>query len=425
MPTKKSGRIASMQEEISTNIYIKRAARKLKLPNDVVNKLMAPNRTLGVTVPLKRKGKTELFFGYRVQHNNNIGPYKGGLRFHPAVDMEEVKVLASLMTWKCALLDLPFGGAKGGLAVDPTSLTEAELEALTRTFVAAIADVIGPDKDILAPDVGTSSREMSWIRSEFEKITGQKAPAVVTGKTLEEGGSNGRDKATGEGGVAVLLNIVKKLKLKPEKMKIAVQGFGNVGSFLSLGLEREGFNVVAIADASGAIAHGSGLSAMQAYEDMYRSGKKLMAMCPCKKGNCSLRECKKLSNKELLESNVDILIPAALGGQITKENAPKIKAKIVLEMANNPITPEGDAILEKRGVIVVPDILANAGGVTVSYFEWLQNKQREKWSEKKVIDMLYGKMHKATNEVWNTHIKLKCSLREAAYIIALKKVAGK
>lgn len=417
--------MANMQEEISTNVYIKKVARKLRLPNDLLDKLMASDRTVEVTVPLKRKGKTELFLGYRVQHNNHLGPYKGGLRFHPEVDLEEAKVLASLMTWKCALLDLPFGGAKGGLAIDPPSLSVQELEALTRAFIRAIADIIGPDKDIPAPDVGTSAREMGWIRDEFEKVLGKTSPAVVTGKALDNGGSEGRNKATGEGGVAVLVNIVNHLKLKPENLTVAVQGFGNVGSFLSLGIEREGFKVMAISDASGAVTHSSGLSAKQTYKNMYESGEELMAICPCKKGHCSLRECKKLSNKELLESNVDILIPAALGGQITKENAPRVKAKIVLEMANNPITPEGDAILEKRGVIVVPDILANAGGVTVSYFEWLQNKKNEKWSEKKVLDMLYEKMDKATDEVWALHLKRKCSLREAAYMISLKRVADK
>ena len=412
-----------MKGKISTNVYIEKATHRLKLSNDLVDALMATDRTVTVTIPLRQKEKTTLFLGYRVQHNNYLGPYKGGLRFHPEVNLEEAEVLASLMTWKCALLGLPFGGAKGGLAVDPLSLSAPELEALTRAFVRAIADIIGPDKDVPAPDVGTGAREMGWIKDEFERISGEPSPAVVTGKALEDGGSRGRNKATGEGGVAVLANIVNRLGLERENLTVAVQGFGNVGSFLSLGLEREGFKIVAISDVSGAVVHSGGLSARQTYKNMYEAKKELVAMCPCKKGDCSPRECKKLSNKELLEGDVDILIPAALGGQITKENAPKIKAKIVLEMANNPITPEGDAILEKRGVVVVPDILANAGGVTVSYFEWLQNKKEEVWGEKKVLDMLCEKMNKATDKVWQVHKDMKCSLREAAYVVAVKAIA--
>lgn len=410
------------QETISTDIYLKAAAKKLKVDSEKLAMFAVPERVIEVAVPITKGGKKQIYFGYRIQHSNILGPYKGGLRFHPEVDLTEVRILSSLMTWKNSLVGLPFGGAKGGIAIDPSTLNEKELEELTRAFTRQIADVIGPQKDIPAPDVNTTAQIMGWIRNEYEKIVGHKAPGVVTGKAIEDGGSQGRSAATGEGGVAVLKNIVEHMNLDPSKLTVAIQGFGNVGSFLAVGLEREGFQIQAISDAEGAITHKKGLNAWETFEEIHKNRHKLADTCRCKPGKCCLDDCRKLSNADLLESDVDILIPAAVDRQITENNAHKIKAKIVLEMANNPITPEADTILKERGIVIIPDILANAGGVTVSYFEWLQNNNNERWSEEKVLNELREYMAKATEKVIRAAKKYNCDYRTASYIIALERI---
>lgn len=408
---------------ISVDVYLKSAANKLKLSPDKLKLVQEPQRIVEVNITGVKSNNYKLIKGYRVQHSNALGPYKGGLRYHPAVDMEEAITLASLMTWKNSLVGVPFGGAKGGLAINPNDFTKKELEVVTREFIRKIADVIGPEKDVPAPDVNTNPEIMNWVRDEYEKYIGKKAPGVVTGKAVADGGSRGRTEATGEGGVIVLNEIVKHLKLDPKKLTVAIQGFGNVGSYLGLALERYGYNIVAISDAEGAVSYDDGLSAQETFDAIYNKNIKLKQTCKCKIGGCPVTACKKHSNKQLLESEVDILIPAAVDNQIAKENAPRIKAKIILEMANNPTTPEADAILRRRKKIVIPDILANAGGVTVSYFEWFQNQNKQKWTLDKVNKELNKYMVSATRKTLEASKKYHCDLRTSAYIVALKRIA--
>lgn len=386
---------------------------------------LLPEREIQVSIPFTRGNRTNTLLGYRIQHSSKLGPYKGGIRYHPEVDLNEAKTLASLMTFKNALVDIPFGGGKGGIAINPADYSHKELETITRAFIGRIYDFIGPDKDIPAPDVNTNSLVMGWIRSEYEKITGKAAPGVVTGKALDNGGIEGREQATGEGGAMVLNYFVNQLGLKPKGLTVAIQGFGNVGSYLSLALERNGYNIVAIADAQGAIRYQKGLSASETFNEIYYKSNTLQKTCRCRNFKCSLNDCEKLSNKELLEADVDILIPAAVGNQINAQNARNIKAKIILEMANNPTAPEADGILNQRNKIIIPDILANAGGVTASYFEWLQNKGEKRWKKDKVDKELSIYMKKAAARVWSAHKTYKCSLRAAAYIVAIKRLLNK
>lgn len=411
-------------EKTPTEKYITKAASLLK-KSDQAQKYLEPERIVEVNIADPRKGNNGLIKGYRVQHSNALGPYKGGLRYHPAVDMEEAITLASLMTWKNSLVGVPFGGAKGGLAINPSDYSKTELELVTREFTRKIADVIGPNKDVPAPDVNTNPEIMSWIRSEYEKIIGKKAPGVITGKAIDDGGSQGRTEATGEGGAIVLNEIVKHLKLDPKKLTVAIQGFGNVGSYLALALDRYGYNIVAVSDAEGAVSYDDGLSAQETFDAIYDKKLKLKQTCKCKKGGCSLSDCRMTSNEKLLESDVDILIPAAVDNQITKKNAKNIKTKIILEMANNPTTPEADAILKKRGKIIIPDILANAGGVTVSYFEWFQNQNKQKWTLDKVNKELEKYMVEATRKTLEASKKYHCDLRTAAYITSLKRILNR
>ena len=402
--------------------YLRTAASRLKLGDDELAVLLAPERIVEVTVPLERQGKIELFHGYRVQHSSRRGPYKGGLRYHPDVDLSEARLLASLMTWKNAVLDLPLGGGKGGIGVDPATLSSAELEQLTRAFTRRIAPVIGPEQDIPAPDVNTNPQIMDWIRDEYEGVVGHSALGVVTGKPLEAGGSAGREQATGEGGVTVLLQTLKKLGRAPTGMRVAVQGFGNVGAHLALALEREGFTVVAVSDSVGGIYHPEGLHVKETYHAIRWGGETLQKTCYCAPGGCSLEDCQVLTNQDLLELNVDILAPAAIDNQLTKANAARIKAPIILEMANNPTTPEANEILEQDGHLLIPDILANAGGVTVSYFEWLQNNNNEHWSEADVLAKLRERMATATETIWERKEHEGVSFRQAAFLIALERV---
>ncbi|QQG43195.1 MAG: Glu/Leu/Phe/Val dehydrogenase [Candidatus Daviesbacteria bacterium] len=406
---------------------LQKAARYIKLDPLMLAKLTNPDRVIEVSLPMKLdNGEVKLFQGYRVQHNNIRGPYKGGLRYHQDVDMDEVKALAFWMTMKNAVVDVPFGGGKGGITVDPKTLEELELEKLTRQFTGKIADIIGPQKDVPAPDVNTNPKIMAWIVDEYSKITGKKQLAVVTGKPIEKGGSEGRTEATGLGGVYTLLTAFQKLNMKPKGMTVAIQGFGNVGLYVAKFLQKTGFKVVALSDSKGGIYIPQGIESVEEVEKC-KLEKGTLAGCYCIGSVCDLKNIDKLggkniSSEEVLQLPVDIIVPAALENVITKDNAAKIKAKIVLEMANGPTTQEADEILRKKDVLMIPDILANSGGVTVSYFEWYQNLNNEHWGKEEVFKKLKVKIEKATGEVFDTSNKYGVSLREAAYIVALNRI---
>jgi glutamate dehydrogenase (NADP+) len=406
--------------------HLEKAAAKAGIHPEHLDHLSSPHQQVEVTLHFKRdNGKTEIARGYRVQHNNWLGPYKGGLRYHPKVDINEVKALALWMTIKNAVVGVPFGGGKGGIEIDPRTLSKKELENLTREFVRHIAPNIGPTVDVPAPDVNTTAEIMDWFADEYSKIVGKKTPSVVTGKPLGKGGSEGREEATGLGGFYVLEELIKSLKLK-KPLTVAIQGFGNVGSFFADLCFRNGYKVVALSDSKGAIydPKGEGFNT-----EMVKKCKKdtgALRSCYCQGDVCEIaKKGYLISNEELLELPVDILVPAALEGVITGANAKKIKAKIVFEMANGPTTSEADEILNKRGIIVVPDVLANSGGVTVSYFEWYQNMKNQNWTLQKVRTNLKEKMVAAFDSVWEIHKKKKVDLRTAAYILALQRLTAK
>ncbi len=399
-------------------VQLKKAAKVIDLPDELLEILSTPQRQIEISFPLKLDTKkVRLVKGYRVQFNNWRGPYKGGLRFHPEVNESEVKALAFWMMIKNAVIDVPFGGGKGGLEIDPKKLSRKELEEMTRQFARALAPNVGPNMDVPAPDVNTNSMIMDWISDEL------KSKAVVTGKSIKNGGSEGREEATGLGGFFVLEELIKKLGLK-KPLTVAIQGFGNVGSHLARLLYENGYIIMALSDSKGGIRSRS--------DDGFNIN--LVQTCKLKKGYVSQCYCigsvcdtpdehkAEISNETILQLPVDILIPAALENVITAENADKIKAKIVFEMANGPTTSEADEILEKNGVMVVPDVLANSGGVTVSYFEWYQNMKTEKWKLERVNSELKTKMIKAFEEVWKIHQEKKVSPRTAAYILALQRL---
>ncbi len=412
---------------IRVRAQIKKAATKIVLNPLFESTILNPDLVAEVSVPLRMdNGRTKIFKGFRVQHNRIRGPYKGGLRYHSHVDMAEMKALAMLMTIKNAVVDVPFGGAKGGINVNPKKLSERELESLTREFARKLAPLIGPRIDVPAPDVNTNSTIMKWIADEYAMVTGKVQPAVVTGKPVEIGGSEGRIEATGLGGSFVLQELVKKLGKKPAEMTVAIQGFGNVGFFIAKFLDKTGFKIVAISEENGGIYLPDGFGDI---EVLYKCKEKkgFVAGCYCKGSVCDLENKEKMGAcdigaAEVLELPVDIIVPAALGNAITADNAGKVKAKIVLEMANGPTTSKANEILDKKGIAVIPDILANAGGVVVSYFEWYQNIQNEKWSKKKVLDKLEQKMKSAVDKVYETSEKYKVDLRQAAYILALSRL---
>lgn len=432
----------------SALIQLEKAAKIIELPVGFIERLKNPDRTIQLSFPLKREnGKVEIIKGYRVQYNNFLGPYKGGIRYHPKVNMDEVKALALWMTVKNALIGVPFGGGKGGVEYDPKDLSEKELEQLTRQFTKSLAPNIGPHTDVPAPDVNTNSKIMDWMEDEYSKnfklfahanfqkknqisnfkFKKNQLKAVVTGKSIGNGGSLGREQATGLGGFFVLEKLVDKLKLK-KPITVAIQGFGNVGSNLALIIYKNGYRVVALSDIKGGIFENREVGFNVELVKECREEKGLLAGCYCVGSVCDI--AKKydegiISNEQILELDVDILIPAALENVITKKNAKNIKAKIVFEMANGPTSAEADNILNKKGITVVPDVLANSGGVTVSYFEWLQNLKQESWSLEKVNSKLKEKMEKAFEEVWKIHQEKKVSLRIAAYILALQGLGKK
>ncbi len=392
------------------------AAKKIGLKYNEYVTLRYPERELTVSIPVVMDdGRTEVFTGYRIQHSSSRGPCKGGIRFHPDVNLDEVKALAAWMTWKCALVNIPYGGAKGAVKCDPSKMSIDEIRRLTRRYTAMILPILGPEKDIPAPDVGTNAQIMAWIMDTYSMFKGYAVPEVVTGKPLEIGGSLGRTEATGRGVMFTVLNLIEKLRLAKENLTVAVQGFGNVGSTAAKLLKDQGFKVVAISDVSCALYKKEGIDIDKAIA--YAKSNKNLLQGYWEDG------LSVITNKELLTLDVDILIPAALENQITEDIATETGAKIIVEAANGPTTNAADKILEERNIILVPDILANAGGVVVSYFEWVQNEQSFMWDEDYINSNLEKVMKKSFEEVWQVHKEKNVTLRMAAYMVALERVA--
>jgi glutamate dehydrogenase/leucine dehydrogenase len=408
---------------------LKEVGGKMNLRKDVIEILSYPQRVIDAYIPVEMdNGSMRIFHGYRAQHQNARGPYKGGIRFHPDVDEQEVQALAAWMTMKTAVVDIPFGGAKGGVALNPMELSDKELQRLTRAFVQTLGEAIGPNIDVPAPDVNTNGQIMAWAADEYSRLH-QGAPhveATFTGKPVSVGGSLGREEATGYGGILVLLNYLRRKNIAKDGLKVAVQGFGNVGSHFARFADKNGMHVVAVSDSRGGVFNADGHDIEALYGGQKKAGHLEQNVCYPRIGVAEAgqkaSECLPLTNAELLELPVDILVPAALENQITAENAEKIQAKIIIEMANGPITPEADAILAKRGIVVIPDILANAGGVTVSYYEWVQNLQNLYWTKEEVNSRLEQKMAKSAGDVFDIAEKENVTNREAAYRIALARV---
>jgi len=401
------------------------AAKTLGLGNEV-NILKKPKRILKAEIPIKMdNGQVKKFKAFRVQYNNSRGPFKGGIRFHPQVNLNEVKALSFWMTVKAAAVNIPMGGGKGGVTVDPKKLSPRELEKLSRGYMKAFHKHLGPKIDVPAPDVNTNSQVMDWMADEYAKLTGEKQPAVITGKSIKAGGSLGRDTATADGGFFILLDLVKKLKIKPKKTRVVIQGYGNAGANIVHSLYQAGFKIIGVSDSQTAIVDPTGKGFDPHIIDKIKKDKGLVDVCNCHKIHCSCVDHKHLPTQKILEYPCDILVLAALENQITKANVKKVKAKIILELANGPITPDADCELFGQDKIVIPDVLANAGGVTVSYFEWLQNLKNQKWSKSKVKKKLKPIMIKAFNEVAKNARKYKIDLRTAAFMVALKRILKK
>ncbi|MBK5222795.1 MAG: glutamate dehydrogenase [Acidimicrobiia bacterium] len=396
----------------SVNLFFTRAADICGLSESTRRVLSVSHREVRAEVPLRRDdGSLEVYIGYRVQHDNSRGPFKGGVRYHPGAELDEVRALASLMTWKTALVDVPFGGSKGGVQVDPSGLSRPELERLTRAYTRAMRGIIGPGIDIPALDMGTDAQVMAWMLDEYEELEGH-SPAVVTGKPVALGGSPGRTSATGRGTIVVLDELMRVRGKDPAGTTLAIQGFGNVGSWAAKVAVERGYTVVAVSDVEGAIHRGGGIDIAALDRHATEAGTVV-----------GFAGADPLDGDDLLTLDVDVLVPAALGEVIHHGNAEQISADIVLEGANHPTTPEADEILASRGITVVPDILTNAGGVTVSYFEWVQNTQRFRWPEERVNDELGLVLSSAFHNVHQLSIERSCSLRDAAFAIAVGRVA--
>lgn len=396
----------------------------------IIKRLEQPDRVLGGFLIVDRDDGSKLKLpAWRSQHNNARGPYKGGIRFHPQVTEAEVIALSTWMTWKCAIADLPYGGSKGGVTVDAKNLSDTELERVARAYVRLIGPSIGPNVDIPAPDVNTDDRVMEWMVDEYRQLVDEQVvpfsetlEATFTGKPLADGGSEGRDEATGLGGVMVLDQLAQELGwADKKKITIAIQGLGNVGHWFAQHAATRGYKIVAVSDSKGGVHVPAGLDPIATMKCKEEHGS--VVDCYCVDGHCDPTNGKTISNEELLELAVDVLVPSALEGVITATNAGKIKAKVIIELANGPVTTEADPILQERGVRVVPDVLANAGGVTVSYFEWQQNLAKEHWTHEQVIAQLGAKMHQSFVNVWQMHKTYPdISLRQAAYLYAVKAV---
>ncbi len=389
------------------------AAKLIKLDKGLHQVLANPKRVLTVSLPVKMDtGEIHVFTGFRSQHNDARGPYKGGIRYHPQVTIDEVKALSMWMTWKCAVADIPYGGGKGGIICNPKEMSDGELERMTRRYAYAIADIIGPHTDIPAPDVYTGGKEMAWIMDTYSALKGNFVqPELITGKPLAIGGSLGRNEATGRGLSFTVREAVKKLKINIKTATVAVQGFGNAGQFSSQLVQEQGAKVIAASDSKGGIYNKNGIDIISLRKHKEKAGSVV-----------GFPGAKSISNEEVLETDCTILIPAALENQITSKNAGRVKAKIVAEAANGPTTPEADDVLYRNKTMVIPDILANGGGVTVSYFEWLQNLRRQYWSEKEVNEMLDTSITKAFLNVYDTHEEYGVNMRKASTLLAVNRV---
>ena len=386
------------------------AAKQLDLSEEICQTLIKPYREITVEVPLRRNnGQLDLYTGYRVQHNGSRGPYKGGMRFHPTADIEDVRALAALMTWKTALVDIPFGGAKGGVTCNALELERNELERLTRIFTSKISLILGPQRDIPAPDMGTDAQVMAWMMDEYGKRHGH-TPEIVTGKPIELGGSIGRNEATGNGTSVIITEAISDFNLSFDK--VVIQGFGNVGSHTALYLEKMGAKIIAISDYYGAIHNPNGLPIQELFQ--YATERRPLT---------DYNDADQISNQEILELECDLLIPAAIGGVITGENANRIQASAIFEAANSPTTISGEQVLANRGIPVFPDILVNAGGVIVSYFEWVQNIQQFRWDANRVEKEMKEILVKAYKNVSEIHKSKGISLRTAAFMVGVSRVA--
>ena len=440
----------------SAQALIKKTAEEMKLDPEMIKRLIEPEfaHEFALTITMD-SGKKKVFKGWRIQHNSALGPYKGGIRFHPDTVREEVQALATLMSIKCAVAGLPYGGGKGGIVVDPKKLSKTELERLSRAFASRIAHVIGEDIDVPAPDVNTTPQIMAWMIDEYQKIKGYKSPATFTGKPVSMGGSLGRTEATGRGGLFVLQALLeklngswrlgleasqenrsKKIEKNPtsnfqhpnpfpslsSKPTIAVQGFGNVGYYFAKLASEAGFKIVAISDSKGGVYVKDGLSVDATMKCKREKG--MVAGCYCKGSVCDIKYGKTVTNEELLELPVDILVPAALENVVNEKNAAKVKAKIILEMANGPLTEEAYLLLSKKGVVIVPDVLANSGGVMVSYLEWVQGKAGYWWSEDEVNNKLKTLIIRAFRAVWDKSVEKKIPLKQAAFEVAIERIVS-
>lgn len=393
---------------------LEEAAKILSLDKGMLDILAHPKRVLTVSLPVKMDdGSIKVFTGFRSQHNDARGPYKGGIRYHPDVTIEEVKALSMWMTWKCAIADIPYGGGKGGIICNPKSMSDNELERLTRRFAYMIADIIGPRTDIPAPDVYTGGKEMAWIMDTYSALKGNYGqPELITGKPISVGGSLGRNEATGRGLAFTVREAAKKLNINMKEATIVVQGFGNAGQFSSKLVEEQGAKLIAVSDSQGSVLNDNGINVDSLIKHKKETGSIV-----------DFEGCRSISNEELLETECTILIPAALENQITERNAGKIRAKIVAEAANGPTTPEADEILYNNKILTIPDVLANGGGVTVSYFEWLQNLRRDYWTEEEVNNRLEKNITKSFHDVYETHDKYNVDMRKAATVLAINRVA--
>lgn len=395
---------------------LEQAAKIANLDRNAVERLKNPDRYVEVSIPLMLdSGSQKIFTGFRSQHNNARGPYKGGIRYHQQVSLDEVRALSFWMSFKNAVVNVPFGGGKGGIIVNPKELSENELERLSRGYVQKLYMIFGPEFDVPAPDVNTNGKIMAWMVDEYEKITGKKAPATFTGKPVDRGGSEGREEATGYGGGVVLREILKnKVIDAPAGAKAAIQGFGNVATHFAEAIKDTGLKIVALSDSKGGIYNENGLDLAAAETHKKNTG--ALAGFPGSKN---------ITNEELLELPVEILVPAALENVLTADNAERIKAKLILEMANGPTTPEADRIFEKKNIAAIPDILANSGGVATSYFEWYQNMHGESWSKQDVLKKLENLMVSAVADVLKTREQYKTTFRNAAYILAAQRIIEK
>ena len=402
----------SSSASAATEYYFKKAAKELGIGSHLETVLITPKREVKVECTIELDNhELASFVGYRIQHDNSRGPMKGGLRYHPDVDPDEVNSLAALMTFKTAVVNIPYGGAKGGINCDPNKLSHAELQRLTRKFIDEIHDVIGPQLDIPAPDMGTNAQTMAWIVDQYSKYHGW-TPSVVTGKPIELGGSAGREAATGRGLAIATESVLKDFSKSLDGLSVAIQGFGNVGSWTARFLYDKGARIVAIADAQGAIYRKSGIdiNALTAHTQSHGS-------------IVGYAEADRMTPSDLFSTECDVLIPAALGNVLTADVAEDVRAKFIIEGANGPTSPEADEIFARRGITVVPDIFANAGGVVVSYFEWVQNIQQFRWTEQRVISELHAVMEEAYTEIMKIAKSSKCTLRNAAFQLAISRVA--